>query len=291
MPVRNGGIWKIIGGVAGLIAILALFVAITQLLQSQRSSNAQDFALSTQIALLQEQLEVQREMATLQASASGSGPASTLIANRLDELQSTAVALSTQEARIRQAINLVVNEDFQDGVANGFTNGGQGGDWSWDVIDDGTGNKVFQVENSNNTWSYSPFGPTEFSDGIVQFRVRWENFSDSGSGIAILNFRLASQGEGYVLAMYPYENKMSLNYFGSNSNWVLLNNSVPLPQFNKNEWYTVRLEAWGKSLQVYLNEVSICTSNDTQFSKGQISIGAGPGTAAQFDDIKVWASK
>ncbi len=95
--------WKTIGGLIGLVTIAALIVAVIQLKQSQSASVTQDAAQSTLIVVLAEQLQVQREMATLQANALGSGPASTLIVNQIRELQSTAIALSTQEARIRQS--------------------------------------------------------------------------------------------------------------------------------------------------------------------------------------------
>lgn len=291
---KIGGVWKAVGGIVGLATIIALVVAVMQLWQSQTASVTQDFGQATQIILLQEQLSVQREMATLQASASGSGPASTLVADRLDELQGTAVAFSTQEAQFNEAGNIVVDEDFQDGVANGFTSGGEGGSWNWDVVNDGAGNRVFEAKNSTNAWSYSPFGPKDFSDGTVQFRVRLLDFdlsSDSGSGIVMINFRLTSQGGGYAFVIHPYQQKAQLVYFDPDSQWVSLDGGASLYKFEPNEWYTVRIEAKGENLQAFLNDASVGLASDTRYAKGEVSIGAGPNTTVQFDDIKLWTSR
>jgi hypothetical protein len=90
--------WSRIGGAIGILTILALLVALVQLVQSNKAANAQDLAQATQIAVLEKQLKVQSEMATLQASNSISGPAATAAAIRLAELESTAVALATVQA-------------------------------------------------------------------------------------------------------------------------------------------------------------------------------------------------
>ena len=102
MQQHHRGVWQRIEKTAGLVAIVALVVALVQLWQSKIASDSQDIAQSTQIALLQQQLDVQNQIATLQAVSSGAGPTSTIIAQRIIELESTQVALSTQEARLKQ---------------------------------------------------------------------------------------------------------------------------------------------------------------------------------------------
>ncbi|MCI0616979.1 SH3 domain-containing protein [bacterium] len=95
-------VWRMIGEVTGFITILALLVTVLQLLQSKVASDSQDLAQSTLIALLQKQLDVQSEIATLQASSAGLGPTSTVIAERIVDLENTRVALATEEARVKQ---------------------------------------------------------------------------------------------------------------------------------------------------------------------------------------------
>ncbi|MFN8414345.1 MAG: hypothetical protein U0Z26_18335 [Anaerolineales bacterium] len=286
--------WRSIGEFVGAVAIITLIVALLQLRQSKEASNSQDSAQATQLALLQAQLDVQRRVATLQASGLESGPDSTLVANQISELQSTAIALATQEARFNQQGDLVVDENFEDGIANGFTTGGDGNDWSWEVVDDGTGNMVFEVNNPAAVWSHSVFGPREFSDGIIQFRVRLLDYdlsSDTGSGIALLSFREISRVGGYVLALHAFQRQVSLYYFGPDQHWIPLNYGGTTYEFNKNIWYEVELKAKGGNIQSYLNTVSVGTSNDSRFVKGEVHISAGPSTIAQFDDVKVWVSK
>ena len=86
--------WNKIGGVIGVVAILALVVAVVQLVQSNNAAKVQDLAQTTQIAILEQQLDVNREMATLQANISKSGPTAMAVATRMAELESTAVALA-----------------------------------------------------------------------------------------------------------------------------------------------------------------------------------------------------
>lgn len=94
-------LWQKLGGVAGFIAILALVVALIQLWQSKTDSASQDAIQSTQIVLLQEQLSIQQEIATLQANSSGFGPTATVITQRILQLESTRVALATKEANVK----------------------------------------------------------------------------------------------------------------------------------------------------------------------------------------------
>jgi hypothetical protein len=96
-------IWQRIGEFAGLVAIIGVLVTLVQLSQSIGDSRSQASSQSTQIALLQEQLGIQQEIATLQVGASGAGPISTAIAQRIIELESTRIALATKEAGIQHA--------------------------------------------------------------------------------------------------------------------------------------------------------------------------------------------
>jgi hypothetical protein len=98
--------WSKIGGVIGLVAILALLVAVIQLMQSNESAKTQDSAAATQIAVLKKQLDVQSEMATLQADMAKSAPAATAAAVRMVELESTAVALATVQASVKPVSSL-----------------------------------------------------------------------------------------------------------------------------------------------------------------------------------------
>lgn len=291
--------WKLIGGlVVGLATILALLVAILQLWQSKSASDAQDAAQATQIAVLQSQLDVQKEIATLQPGASESGLASTLVAQRVSDLKNTQAALETLEARIRLTPttapkgDLIIDENFEDGLANGYTIGGVGG--NWEVVDDGTGNKVFLVASSNAGWADSQFGPPDFSDGTIQFRVKLLSYdlsTDTGSGVVTNGFRIIFDHGGYVFALHPYGERTQLSYFGSNGSWVVMNGGATHFRFEKDIWYSVQVTTQGEQITAYLNGNIINESSDSQYKAGALTMGAGPNTKAQFDDVRVWTSK
>jgi formylglycine-generating enzyme required for sulfatase activity len=90
--------WNKIGGVIGIITILGLVIAILQLVQSSNASQEQDIAQATQISILEQQLDVNREMVTLQASVINPDSAATSVATRVAELEGTAIALVTMQA-------------------------------------------------------------------------------------------------------------------------------------------------------------------------------------------------
>ena len=92
--------WKKIGGTLGIIAILALLVALVQVIQDRNAENAQSIARVTQLALLEEQLELAREMVTLQAGDGSSPSTATAAAERVVQLEATSAALGTAQAQV-----------------------------------------------------------------------------------------------------------------------------------------------------------------------------------------------
>jgi hypothetical protein len=96
--------WRRVGGAIGFLALLGLVVALAQLVHAIEAGNAQLSAQATENALLQRQLDVQREIATLQAGDSVAGPAATAAATRVSELESTAVALATAHAEAEAGV-------------------------------------------------------------------------------------------------------------------------------------------------------------------------------------------
>jgi hypothetical protein len=91
-----------IGGFAGLVAIAGLIIAAMQLRQSVLDSKEQSQALGTMLAsqelanattvfILEQQLKVQSDIATLQAGNVNENP--TVVAQQIQQLQGTAIAL------------------------------------------------------------------------------------------------------------------------------------------------------------------------------------------------------
>jgi hypothetical protein len=86
-------VWLYVGGLAGLVAIVALLIQGIDLISNWRANKAQDAAQATVVGIMDAQLRVQSEMATLQANGVRSGPTATVISGRVAELESTLDAL------------------------------------------------------------------------------------------------------------------------------------------------------------------------------------------------------
>ncbi len=92
-PSRNG-CWKIgaaVGGVAGIVAICSLLVAVAQLWQAVNGQNEQNIAQSTEVANSQAQLDTLEEIKGLQEQLINQVPdaTATAITNQIIELQAT----------------------------------------------------------------------------------------------------------------------------------------------------------------------------------------------------------
>ncbi|HXQ39069.1 MAG TPA: family 16 glycoside hydrolase, partial [Anaerolineales bacterium] len=185
---------------------------------------------------------------------------------------------------------LVFDEDFGDGIANGIFIGGEGG--SWRVIRDDSANPVFEVKNPSSSWAAVGLAePSTISDGTIEFRVKLINYdllADTGSGTVALNFRVAST-QGYVYALMPFGQRIQLSYFGKDSGWILMEGGLATYTFEKNIWYSVRLDAQGNNLTAYVNGVRIATVEDSRLTRGGLTFGVGPKTTAYFDDIRVFS--
>jgi hypothetical protein len=108
--------WIKIGGfLVGLATIVATIVAVAELrhVVKESKSNASDSA--TRIAILDKQLDVQREAATLQAQAfsASSGPTETAIAEKKAQLDSTAEALNREKREIGDERKPIAASDKQ----------------------------------------------------------------------------------------------------------------------------------------------------------------------------------
>jgi len=102
------GTWKVVGGLlVGLATVIATIVALAQLIQAQSAASSQDAAQATLIAIEGEQLVVQKEIATFQASSVRTGPTATAIAERVTQLKSTEEALEAERLRIEATLTAV----------------------------------------------------------------------------------------------------------------------------------------------------------------------------------------
>jgi len=160
---------------------------------------------------------------------------------------------------------------------------------TWKVVDDGTGNHVFEQQDPTiQDWPGFVVGGI-IENGVIQFRFKYlsyENFD--GSGRVNLSFRQTKDVGGYVLSFNPYINRNTINYVGKDGVWSdFLPGSESMVTFTKDTWYNVRVELKGQSIKVYLNDNLLTSITDNKFKSGTISIGLGPQTTAQIDDISI----
>lgn len=97
---------------AGFLAILGLIIGVIQIGQTERDSREDSIANATLVAVLESQLNTQREMATVQAAASNPDANATLAAQRLSELEyefevleMTRIALESASTEFNSSIN------------------------------------------------------------------------------------------------------------------------------------------------------------------------------------------
>ena len=182
---------------------------------------------------------------------------------------------------------LIFREDFDSDKVSGFAfDGGQ-----WQVGKDQS-NKVLEGDST----SVSPgevaraiFGPSDFSSGIIEFRIRINQFgNDETANIA---FRYTKQST-YALALM--QNHTILGYRDSQNDWYLepLNDNTSRPfSFEEGVWYLVRIEALGMQFIVNIDSNRLFSASDERLQKGGLEFSINPGYQVMFDDIQVWELK
>lgn len=90
---RLGKILAVMGLLGGLAGIIAIVLGVIPIFQTERDARGGDIVNATMIAIQEQQLEVLKEIGTLQAMDVLSGPAATVRARQIEELEITAAAL------------------------------------------------------------------------------------------------------------------------------------------------------------------------------------------------------
>ena len=133
------------------------------------------------------------------------------------------------------------------------------------------------------------FGPSDFSNGIIEFRIRINQFASETA--ASLRFRYTSQST-YSLSFS--QNQIALGYRDMQNDWILepFNNEASRTfLFEQGIWYLVRLEARGSQFTVFIDNNRLFNTSDNRLQKGGLNFSLNPGYQAMFDDVKVWELK
>lgn len=287
--------WRVIGEFVGLVAIITLVFTILQLTESNQASDAQDAAQATQLILLQQQLDIQREMATLQANQSESNPAATIVAKRLQDLEITAVALATQAASLSTLAPVpdrttLVQEDFEDGTAQGISY--IKGNWNTKIVD---ANGLLEVQSASTggagTLPLIGFGSEQWTNYVLSFRFNVTECDPTGFfGCAVIvTFRNESD-QAYVLIINTNTGEVRLE-FGSRSGWIAINKgitdvNIDLPL---QTWHDVLLAADRNTISASVDGNQTTTVSDDRLKTGSVGIIVGASTTAEFDDINAWS--
>jgi hypothetical protein len=175
--------------------------------------------------------------------------------------------------------SVLFNEDFEDGKAQQVWN--ILGDWK--VIEDETGNQVYDIDNSKNAEGPCiDFGSSSWGDYVIKYRFRVLD-NGAGSWTAIAFRRNHNRMAQYIFSIDLYN--VGLHYSGLDGQWHnKKNRSYPL---NKNTWYWVRVEANGTNLDIFIDGFPVINTEDTLYSTGTLELCGGPYSHAQFDDIEV----
>ncbi len=186
-------------------------------------------------------------------------------------VESTAVAPA--------GASLVFNEDFEDGVASGFAF--QMGDWK---ISKDKSNRVleFIATGAEAPAAKAYFGPSIFSDGVVEFRVKFIELHG-------LYFDFRQQEDAvYVLALDPESSVVLLAVNAEEFYEFDVNSNLPYT-FQKDVWYAVRLEARGAQVTVNIDGNRVLSGSNDRLPSGSIRFALQPNAVVYLDDVKVWS--
>jgi len=177
---------------------------------------------------------------------------------------------------------LVFNEDFNDSVANGFYfDVGK-----WEIIKEKSNNVLAAYADtpSPDIQADALFGPADFSDGIIEFRIKFIQ-----AGPAYLDFR-SQDRQKYSLYLDPSGQQVILGYGSADSGWNMQYEPQSLQPFTfqLGIWYLLKLGAQGDKMTVYIDNNRVVSATDDRLTEGRLLFELDPASSIYIDDIKVW---
>lgn len=180
---------------------------------------------------------------------------------------------------------LVFNQDFENDSTSGFAF--DGGDWK---ISNDKSNKVLEGiadKSEPDIWPMATFGPSDFANGIVEFKIKFSQLQDDTS--ASLHFRYTREAT-YSVTMMP--SGVEMGYRDSKSKWTisLLSEETSRPfTFTIGTWYVIRVEAYGDRFSLYIDDNRMFSASDDRLQRGLLILSLAPGYRIMIDDVKVWS--
>ena len=189
----------------------------------------------------------------------------------------------TQTAAPTENGTMVFSEDFENDAASGF---GFASD-NWTIAKDQS-NHVLMADSTSYTadqWTAASFGPANFSNGIIQFKLKYEHL-----GGFYTSFRL-QQGRNYFIYLNGKEGLLSLAYNSKEQNWdATLFDNTPIYSFSYQAgvWYDIKIEARGAQVAVYVDGNKLLAGSDSRLQSGSLEFSMDNDTKVLLDDVKVW---
>ncbi|MCK4463793.1 MAG: hypothetical protein KAU58_05735, partial [Candidatus Omnitrophica bacterium] len=175
-------------------------------------------------------------------------------------------------------------------VSNNFTPIGYNGNWQ--VVDDGTGNYVYEQSIVNDTaYHIGIINGETIGDGTIETKFKLQYGSDDR---ALVYFRMDENGNGYA-AQVKRDNNNGYLYLYTADKYSLsgqIASSLTFPNLfynDGNKWHTLRIELEKDSIKVYLDtQASHISQKHSAYISGSIAIGTYVlSNPAYFDDIAI----
>lgn len=209
---------------------------------------------------------------------------SSLISKLFD--RAFATSTPTETSLTTNGEKIIFNQNFEDNASSGFAfETGK-----WEIVKE----KSNFVLKGVATEPIAPaalayFGSNDFSDGGVEFRVKFLN----RQGL-YLDFRSQNEQGNYVLYLFP-ENQtviLATNVL-ENNDWKfapLSSNSSLSFAFQQDVWYDVRLDLRGENFTLNIDGNRIMSASDARFMRGRLRFALDINAAVELDDVKVWSA-
>jgi hypothetical protein len=184
-----------------------------------------------------------------------------------------------------QVLQQVFKADFENNFASGF--GFTFGDWK--ILKDKT-NHLLQGDSVGSVppAAVAYFGPSDFTDGAVEFRVKFPILSSN----LYFEFRQDETNGSYALHVDPTnkvialganmlaDKKRQFSEIGSGARQAFT--------FQKDIWYKIRVEIKGEKMVVSIDDNLILLASDSHLVHGRLRFTLDPNSIVDFDETNVW---
>lgn len=169
-------------------------------------------------------------------------------------------------------------EDFEKGHPSGLSISTE----EWQVMEY-EGGYVLEVSGIDSGNTSISFGPNDFSDGAIEFRLLFVNFDGF-----IMNFR--SDVETYTLYLAPTGGEIKLGYGSAANDWELepFDDGIRTMDFSENTWYSVKLETQGSRFTLWVDEKKLLYVEDSRLKQGETGFAIQYDGTVLLDDVAVY---